>query len=483
MLIIDRTVIISFLDRSLVKFYNTQLHDVKGMSISDYVTSQSFPLEDYHADISESRRFYKKARTKTKINWHKCALRDLTERKSGSVAVKCYEDLSATHMDNINTLSLPLSWQKYVSDYTDSLNNWRNKGDCLLTDFPYIHLSTIKTKEIAFNKEVILNIIDLLEKGIGVISDNSEYQKGVLLQPLEFLFGPFVSVNSPGAQLLSTEANPNKDSLILYNDYRVPQTENYGDLVIRSLIDTSDITEQETNLRSLSTFDVSVFLYIVNYVCENDYATFLSTRTFQNYLSNIVKAIYPNETRPSSRCYAQVRSSLSKLSSLHVKGIRNDEVVRSIDFFDSYQLYEEDKSGQQVVNLTIGSYMYDRIATKKIQHVYAHEVEQIRDRSTQFVYYVFESERQKAYASNRINGELEYQYTFFLHTMRFPSRSTVKKNMDLIDSIFDSFIRYDILLLSYKRLPKGFLVKFKPFLKDDIAKLRLNEPNLIPTIH
>lgn len=471
MIQIDKSILISSIERSLINFYNSQLKK-DNISFYDYVNSLNIPMDDFLADIPESRRFYKKARTKTKINWYKNALRDLELRKKSSAVVKKYNSLAKLS-------SSTLTWKQYCIDSKEQLEKWRNASNCLLTDFPFIDYNNDRAKEAAFTKEVILNIIDLLEKGFGIISNSSNNYKGVFLQPLEFLLGPIVSVYSPGVQLTNPD---DKIPEVIYDDYHVPNTLEYGELVIRSIMDTSDILEHETNLRSLSAFDVSVFNYIVNYVCENDYATFLSTRKFQNYLSNIVRAMFPNDPNPSGRQFARVRSSLAKLRALHIKGINNKDVVRSIDFFDSYDLYTEEKTGQLVVTISVGSYMYDRIATNKTQLVYKSEVARINDKSAQIVYFVFENERQKAYASNRISTELEYSYTFFTHTMRFSSRNTIKKNMDLIDEIFNSFLEMGLLLNSYTRLSSGFLIKFKPFTRDDIVKLRLSEPSLLPYI-
>lgn len=475
---IDLSILVSFIDRSLVQFYDTHLFSEYSMSFNEYIISLKLPVEEYYTDLSAYKRFFKKARIKTKINWYKGAIRDLQDKKAGSLPVEAFEVINSSP----EYISSPITWDKYVEDYTIKLDDWRKVNSFLLTEYPYIHLSSVKSKELAFNKEVVLNIIDLLEKNIGVDSGLG-YSHDVLLQPLEFLFGPLVSVNSPGVQLSSTVPNPEKEgSIILYDDYRVPYTDAYGDLIIRSLVEKDSIAEQEINLRTLSAFDVSLLLYIVNYVCESDYATFLSTRTFQNEMSAIVKSLYPNESKPSARCYAQVRKSLSKLALLHINYYRDGELIRHINFFDSYEVYEEEGSNRKVVTLTLGKYMYDRISTNKTQVVFAHEVQLLQDRTSQFIYFVLENERQRAYATSKINNEIELSYTFFLHMMRFPSRNSVKNNMLLIESAFKVFIENDILLLSYKKKPKSFLIKFKPFRKEDIAKLRLVEPSLIPVI-
>lgn len=475
---IDINILITLLDHPIVNFYNTYLlHELK-VPFNDYIKSLDLPLDSFYSDIPEYRRFYKKARIKTKINWYDKYMRELATEKTKSVPVLAYR-----HIQNQSDADAPISWEDYKESFIKKLDRWRTDNDMLLTDFPYMDYCKIKTRELALGKEVALNMIDLLEKKLGVIDKDSDDNNGVILQPLEFLLAPFVSIHSPGVQLQSSDGEVlSKRPLILYDDYTVPYTENQGKLVIRSLVElTDDITEQDTNIRSLSAFDVQVLFYIINYVVEHEYSTFLSTRTFQKYLSEIVKAVFPNDKRPSSRCYSQVKKSLSKLSSISVNGIKNGETVRKIDFFDSYVLFEEDQSKQQLVNLTFGNYLFDRITKQKIQRIYQHEVNKIMDRSSRYVFYVFEYERQKAYASGTIDKEQFYEYTFFMHTMRFPSRSNVKKNMDLIESIFKEFVSENLVFLSYRREVMNFYVKFKPFYDEDIAKLRLdNEQTMQP---
>lgn len=469
---IDINILISLLDHPIVNFYNTYLLQEIKMPFSDYVKSLDLPLNSFYVDIPEYRRFYKKARIKNKINWYGKYMRELDTGKANSVPVMAYRHL----LTKQNESEPSISWEEYKKEFAKKLDHWRSDNDELLTDFPYMDYCKVKTREIALSKELALNIIDLLEKKFGVVDKESEDNKGVIIQPLEFLLAPFVSIRSPGVQLQSAEPyDYTKRPTMLFDDYTVPYTENQGKLVIRSLVEISDdITEQDTNIRSLSAFDVQVLFHIINYVLEHDYSTFLSTRTYQKYLSEIVKAVFPNEKRPSSRCYSQVKKSLSKLSSIRVNGIKNGEIVRKIDFFDSYALFPEDKNKQQLVNLTFGNYLFDRITKQKIQRIYQHEVDKIDDRSSRFVFYVFEYERQKAYALGTIEAEQFYEYTFFMHTMRFPSRSNVKKNMDLIESIFKEFVAVNLVFLSYRREAMNFYVKFKPFHEEDIAKLKLD---------
>lgn len=469
---INIDLLINNIDNELIVFFNNEIRDDVGMSLNEYIVSLNLPYRDYIEDPKISRRDAKKARIRTRLNWYNAVFRDFKKFNPNGTSTRYYNYLKTY-------IAPDLTWEGFIEEYTDIVKEWR-ENDRLLIEFPFLRTCTIKTKESAFTKELILNIIDVLEKNIEGLNIYSSYDKGVFFQPLEFLLGPFVSVNSPGVLLTNKEIT--SDGIpIVYNDYNVPFTKDYGSLVIRSILDTSDITDRETNLRSLSAFDVSLFLYIVNFVCDKDYSTFLQTRKFQNNLSDIVRAMYPNELKPSSRCYSNVRKSLVKLSALNIKGIRGNEVVSVINFFDSYKL-DTDGSGRQIVTLSVGSYMYERIATKKIQHLYSHEVERIYDKSAQFVYYLFEGERQKAYATNRITVEQEYNYTFFLHTMRFPVNATVKSNMDLIDNIFKLFVELDIVFTHYERKPKCFVVKFKPFSKEDIIKLKLKTPTLLSSV-
>ena len=463
--------IIKHIDEKLIDFYGRELEKDTGMTICDYIASLNLGFADFIEDLKESRKKAKKNRIKTKLNWYACAIRDLGQKKRSSSPFKYY-NLLLSQGEN-------LSWDEFVLKYTDFINRWKD-GDLMLTEFPFLSVCTLKTKKSAFEKELVIRIIDVIEKAMknnkeveNVLCDNS-FSKGVSLQPLEFIIGPIVSVYSPGSLMLDIYVD-SQNRTFLYNDYHVPCSREYGDIMIRSLIPINEITQQETNLRTLSAFDVSLFLYIVNYVYEKDYATFLKTRTFQNYLVDIVKAMYPNEKKLSARLYANVKNSLVKLASLNIKGYRNNQVVSVINFFDSFNLFTDD-NGKQVVSLSIGSYMFERISTKKIQHIYSDEVKLIEDRSAQFVYYIFENERQMAYAENRIDVPQEYSYSFLLHKMRFPVRSSVRANMDLIDKIFRLFIDLGILFEWYERKIKCFVVKFKPFTKDDIISLNLNNP-------
>lgn len=477
----DTDIMIEQMDSSIIQFYENYLFPIKQLSFKEYFHSLNIPVEDLHKDVAGYRRFYKKAKVSTKINWNKYAIRDLKEHKMGSAAEQLFNALCICSEER----GIP-TWESFRDDYLERITTWKADNG-LLIDFPLMRFSTNKTKEIAIEKDIYLNIINMLEEDIGVVSLNGETHKGVLMQPLEFLLGPFVSVNSTGVQMSNKEENPdNTNYPILFDDYHVPGKE---EVVIRSFIDTAKTLNTETNLRTLSTFDISVFLYIVNYIYEKDYATFLSTRAFQDKLSNIVRAVYPNEAKPGARCYEQVRRSLAKLSQLNVRGIRNKEVVQTINFFDYYELSDDKDDeklndmgrSQKLVTLTIGRYMYDRISNKKTQHVYSHEVQLLEDRSAQFVYYVFEGERQRVYASNRIEDELPYSYTFFLHTMRFPSRKQMQSNLDLIESIFKTFIDKNILIQYYRRQSNGFIIQFKPFSKEDAEKLKLSQPSLLPS--
>lgn len=469
---IDYDALLNYIDKSLVKYYQNELESQTNKSLGDYIMALNLNYTNYIEDLSGSRRATKKARVNTRLNWHKCALRDLENKNPEGTPMKYYEYLLANG-------SPDLTWNNFKDKYTKKVNDWKD-NDLLLIKFPFLCVSTLFTKESAFSKELTLNIINAFENKIIAQYDTGDraFNKDVFLQPLEFFIGPFVAVNSPGS-LLQDKDFDNQNMLIKYEDYNVPYIKGTDNVVIRSLIAVNNITDQETNIRTLTTFDVSLFLYIVNYVYEKDYTTFLRTRKFQNYLVDIVRAMYPGEEKLSSRCYLNVRNSLVKLSALNVKGLRNHEVVSIINFFDSYSL-DTEASGKQIVTLSMGSYMFERISTKKIQHLYSHEVALIEDKSAQFIYYLFEGERQKAYATNRINTPQEYNYTFFLHTMRFPKRSTVKANMDLIEGIFKLFMELDVLLLSYERKPRCFVIMFKSFTRDDIISLKLDSPSLLP---
>lgn len=470
---IDINELIRQLDDRLITFYNNEIKPEIDMPLYQYIVSLDINYSDYIEDLSNCRRIAKKARVSARLSWYKRAIRDMEENKTGSIPMKYFNFL-------LENKSTALTWEDFKIKYTKIVDAWRD-NDKLLTEFPFLPVSTLYTKESAFTKELVINIIDLFEAGLnndGVLFIDRADIKDVSLQPLEFLLGPFVSVNSPGSLLLDKELD-SQNRTVIYNDYRVPYSKEHGDFIVRSLITLNDITEQITNARTLSAFDVGVFQYVFNYIFEKIYVTFLQTRKFQNYLVDIVRAVFPNVKKLSATHYAQVRNSLVKLSALNIKGIRNNEVAYVINFFDTYSL-ELDASGKQVVTLGVGSYMYDRISTRKTQLIYSNEVKLIEDKSAQFIYYLFESERQKAYAAGRIGLPLEYNYTFLLHTMRFPSRATVKANMDLIDDIFESFIKLNVLFVSYERKPKCFIVKFKPFTRDDIISLRLTEPAPLP---
>lgn len=455
---------IEHIPNDIIKFYDDNLKSSLAVSFTEYISSMDISLEEYFENYTSIFKTTRNILSTTKLNWYKRAVSDLNTRKETSYLYALYCNQVEEYNRTNNT------WTLFYNTCMNQLTSFRNSGKSLIY-YPFIELLTYRTKENILKKMIIMELCLFVDQKKN--SPPSILNKKTILQPIDFSYGPIFSVLSSSVKKLSEKMTvENKDELvgeIYFDDYKF--TDEGEEYTLRNYVIATDEQYQvEHNFSTLSSFDVKVLSYVVNAV-QNDYNSFLNTRMYRGYLSDIVKAVYPNFKGGGIKYYNNVKQSLMKLSVLYIEGLKDNKSFFRINYFSMLKVDSDDD--KPIVTLSFGNELYNNIQKQRIQHVYAHEVSKLAETSSQLLYYLMESQRQRVYAAGKIYENHIFNYNFFIKSIRFPGRYSKNTIMQFLYDIFQDFKQKNIIIESINLLREGFSIKFISYTKEDAEKLNL----------
>ncbi|MFL0475494.1 hypothetical protein ACH0CI_26270 [Priestia sp. 179-F W1.4 NHS] len=416
-------------------------------------------------DVQETIRILKKDfLNRTKRRWLNAAVRDYKEKKStkNKELLGEYNSLISYYKTNgkelfsqqFGDLNSP---EVVIKQRIQVLKDWCNEEESLLTDYPYIHQKTNKQIKKAINTDISIII------GLTILSPSlRNIDQCIIESPLSTVENPFFS-NSRAKLHIENPLLEMEGKEYFSSVYNLEDGTNY------ELLIEKDYAEEGTKISDLDRFDYKVFLEIMSQRDE----LFATQKIINVHIGDLVKSLY--QTASASN-YRAIEDRIIKMKHYSMTKVEHNKKV-AYGIFD-YVDITTNPNGTRFAEIHVNEVIYRDYIQRQTVRIYKNKVEKLSLDASYHLLFVMQKDRLICYET-KSPYNVTRDYLYFATKIRFRKRHK-KENLIEIEKALDELVKQKLVVESYQRYGKNFLINFIPLEEEEIRDLLTGDYEYIP---
>lgn len=409
------------------------------------VLGEYFWIDMTKEDLTELKNNTNRNRQRMKKRWYQASQKEVKNKKGKTILdeVKGYRYMTKEEFTRAFQVE---NEDELVRIRLEEIKKWSRRKKTNMCDFLYFDKKQPYQIYSAYKNDVILEIIDIIEKHFGgtLTGCISERASELVENP----------VFAAGKSLLKIVEglDETSNSTILYNDYYV--TEEY---ILRTFIREPE----KVKLHQWYVLDEKDSR-IIDLIYDRVKPNFYKDRTVEIDIGDIVKYVYKH---PNAHAYKDAEDRIMKLSAYNVMGIIKEgdnikDTKFSINFFDHAVINTDTETNRRVARIVFGEILHNNYIQNKTIKATSYKLNQLDNPISKILFYPFQKERLEMGVSGS-KYICEYNYIYFRHRIRF-KKTKKDVNLELIREGIQHLKDKKVFVKSFTQLDDNFLIEFYP---------------------